>query len=140
VALRALEIYQEDDILGHVAAVSPHFALRIAALGRHRLVGDARAVGLVGAIELMAGHGDRIPFDPELQMGARVVEHALEQGVILRPLHDVVSFCPPLIVGEAEIDLLFDAVEVALDRVVEDLVRMPGITAWEEQPQAAPAA
>jgi 4-aminobutyrate--pyruvate transaminase len=121
VALRALEIYQEDDVIGHVAEVAPRFAARIAELGLHPLVGDTRAVGLVGAIELMADGGHRIPFDPALKVGARVVEAALAGGVILRPLEDVVSFCPPLIVTAAEIDLLFDTVTAALDRVAAGL-------------------
>jgi 4-aminobutyrate--pyruvate transaminase len=140
VALRTLEIYQEDDILGHVATVAPRFAARIAELGAHPLVGDARAVGLVGAIELMAGRTHRIPFDPALQVGARVVAHALEQGVILRPLHDVVSFCPPLIVTEAEIDRLFDVVGVALDRVAHDLASLAPAEGDWAAPSAASAA
>jgi 4-aminobutyrate--pyruvate transaminase len=54
VALRALQIYQEDDILGRMADVAPYFAARVHALGGHPLVGQARALGLLGALELMA--------------------------------------------------------------------------------------
>jgi 4-aminobutyrate--pyruvate transaminase len=121
VALRALEIYQEDDIAGQVAAVAPLFAARITDLARHPLVGHCRGVGLVGAIELMADLDQRTPFDPTLKVGARVAEWALEYGVILRPLGDVISFCPPLIIDRAEIDFLFDAVHRALDRVASEL-------------------
>jgi adenosylmethionine-8-amino-7-oxononanoate aminotransferase len=67
----------------------------------------------------MADGRQRVPFEPAQKVGLRVVERALDQGVILRPLGDVISFCPPLIVSEAEIDLLFDAVSVALDQVLE---------------------
>jgi 4-aminobutyrate--pyruvate transaminase len=121
VALRALEIYEEDDIPGHVAAMAPHFAARISELATHPLVGHGRALGLVGAIELMADPGQKAPFDPTLRVGARVSEWALEYGVILRPLGDVISFCPPLIINRAEIDFLFDAVARALDRVASEL-------------------
>ena len=121
VALRALEIYEEDDIPGHVSAMAPHFAARISELATHPLVGHGRALGLVGAIELMADPGQKAPFDPTLRVGARVSEWALEYGVILRPLGDVISFCPPLIINRAEIDFLFDAVARALDRVASEL-------------------
>ncbi|MGH6898187.1 MAG: aminotransferase [Geminicoccaceae bacterium] len=121
VARRALEIYEEDDIAGHVSAIAPLFAARIAELATHPLVGHGRAAGLVGAIELMADPDQRMPFDPTLRVGARVAEWALEYGVILRPLGDVVSFCPPLIIDRAEIDFLFDAVTRALDRVASEL-------------------
>jgi 4-aminobutyrate--pyruvate transaminase len=121
VALRALEIYQEDQLLEHVRRLAPHFAARILALALHPLVGHSRAAGLLGAIELMADPVQRVPFDPALKVGARVVEHALDYGVILRPLGDVISFCPPLIMGAAETDFLFDAVTRALDRMWADL-------------------
>ena len=48
VALRALQFYQEDDILGQVRARAPQFGRRIADLASHPLVGDALSVGLVG--------------------------------------------------------------------------------------------
>jgi 4-aminobutyrate--pyruvate transaminase len=121
VALRALEIYQEDQLLEHVRTLAPHFAARILALAVHPLVGHSRAAGLLGAIELMADPERRVPFDPAQKVGARVVEHALDYGVILRPLGDVISFCPPLIMSPAEIDFLFDAVTRALDRMWADL-------------------
>jgi 4-aminobutyrate--pyruvate transaminase len=120
VALCALELYEEDQILCHVRAVAPHFAARIMELGSHPLVGHGRATGLVGAIELMADPAQKVPFDPALKVGARVVEHALDYGVILRPLGDVISFCPPLIVKTAELDFLFDAVTRALDRTAAE--------------------
>ena len=101
--------------------LAPHFAARVLALAVHPLVGHSRAAGLLGAIELMADPVQKVPFDPMLKVGARVVERALEHGVILRPLGDVVSFCPPLIIDAAEIDFLFDAVTRALDRVLAEV-------------------
>jgi 4-aminobutyrate--pyruvate transaminase len=121
VALRALELYEEDELLDHVRAIAPHFAARIMELTAHPLVGHGRACGLVGAIELMADPAQKVPFDPSLKVGARVVEHALDYGVILRPLGDVISFCPPLIIKGAEIDFLFDAVTRALERTMAEM-------------------
>ncbi len=121
VALRTLQIYEDDDILGQVRERTPQFARRVQDLASHPLVGDARSVGLVGAIELMADGGQRIPFAPELRVGARVVQRALDQGVILRPLVDTISFCPPLIIRPAEVDFMFDVVGRALDQVAAEL-------------------
>jgi 4-aminobutyrate--pyruvate transaminase len=121
VALRALEIYDEDEIVDHVRAVAPGFAARIMELTAHPLVGHGRAAGLVGAIELMADPAQKVPFDPAQKIGARVVEHALDYGVILRPLGDVISFCPPLIIRSTEIDFMFDAVTRALDRMAAEM-------------------
>jgi len=121
VALRALQIYEEDDILGHMGEVAPYFAARLHALGSHPLVGQARALGLIGGLELMADALQKVPFEPGLQVGARVVEEALRRGVIVRPVGDTITFCPPLIIARSELDLLFDAVTEALDAVAATL-------------------
>ena len=121
VALRALQIYQEDNILRHLADVAPYFAARVHALGSHPLVGQARALGLIGALELMADAIQKVPFEPGLQVGPRVVREALQRGLILRPVGDTITFCPPLIITRKELDLLFDAVTEALDAVAATL-------------------
>ena len=53
VALKTLEIYKRIDIVGHVKRVAPIFQARLQALAEHPLVGEARGVGLIGALELM---------------------------------------------------------------------------------------
>jgi 4-aminobutyrate---pyruvate transaminase len=123
VALRTLQIYEQDNILSRVAEVAPYFAARLHALGSHPLVGQARAVGLIGALELMADAVQKVPFDPKLAVGPRIVQQALRRGVILRPVGDTITFCPPLIIAKSEIDLLFDAVTEALDVVAGELTR-----------------
>jgi 4-aminobutyrate--pyruvate transaminase len=121
VALRALQIYEEDHILGHMGEVAPYFAARLHALGSHPLVGQARALGLIGGLELMADALQKVPFEPGRQVGARVVGEALSRGVILRAVGDTITFCPPLIIARSELDLLFDAVTEALDAVAATL-------------------
>ncbi len=122
VALETLRIYEQDRILDHVRTVAPHFQERLMALGQHPLVGEARGVGLIGAIELVQNKAARTPFDPALRMNARVVAKAMERGLIVRPLVcDTIGICPPLIISAAEIDLLFDRLEGAVEAVWQEL-------------------
>jgi 4-aminobutyrate---pyruvate transaminase len=123
VALETLKIYEERDIVGHVQAVSPHFVERIRALGEHPLVGEPRAVGLVGAVELVADKASRRPFDPGLAVGPRVQAKAQERGVIIRAMQDNVAFSPPLIITEEQIDEMLDVTAWALDQVADELAR-----------------
>jgi 4-aminobutyrate--pyruvate transaminase len=44
-----------------------------------------------------------------------LVKRAHHHGLILRALGDIVAFCPPLIISEAEIDLLFERFALALE-------------------------
>jgi len=115
VALRTLELYQKQDIVGHVRQVSPHFLKRLRALADHPLVGEADGVGLLGGVELVANKKTRQNFDPAKQVGATVNALALEEGLITRPmLSDRLAFCPPLVIDEAEIDEMFARFDRAL--------------------------
>jgi len=122
VALETLRIYEERDIVGHVRAVAPKMQARLRALGDHPLVGEARGVGLVGAVELVADKASRAQFGADAKAAAKVVEAAFERGLILRPLPgDAVAVCPPLIIDEPQIDALFDDFEAALDVAAQTL-------------------
>lgn len=121
VALETLAIYAERDILGHVARVAPALQDGLAALQQHPLVGEARGVGLIGAVELVADKDERRPFDPKLTVGARVVAKAQTHGVILRAMGDAVAFAPPLIISEAEIGEMLARFRAALDEAHGEL-------------------
>ena len=116
VAVETLKIYEERDTLSHVRAVSRRFQQRLAALGNHPLVGEARGVGLIGGLEIVADKPSKAQFDVSVKAAAQVAERALDEGLIVRPLPlDSIGICPPLIITETEIDLLFDRLERALE-------------------------
>ena len=120
VAVKTLEIYQRDKIVEMAAARSPQFQKRLIALADHPLVGEARGMGLVGAIELAADKASKTPFDAKKGLGARVVANAQAEGLIVRFIGgDMISICPPLIIQPAEIDELFDKLSRALDRTLD---------------------
>ncbi len=124
VALETLNIYESDGIVDQVKASSPHFLERVQALQNHPLVGQARGVGLIGAIELVADKECKTPFPAEHKIAAAVANAAKEHGVIVRPVPgDTVAFCPPLIINENEIDQLFDAVTEALNDVSSGIAK-----------------
>src|SRR5215475_11084333 len=54
VAVKALDIYARERIAEVAARKAPQFQARLRKLGDHPLVGEARGVGLVGAVELAA--------------------------------------------------------------------------------------
>ncbi|MEX0693463.1 MAG: aspartate aminotransferase family protein [Rhodospirillales bacterium] len=115
VALETLKIYEERDIVGHVRSTMGHFADRLAKLGAHPLVGNARSCGLMGALELMKDKPSKIPFEAAKKVGAIAEGRCLENGLIVRAIGDNLAFCPPLITTDAEIDEIFDIAEKSLD-------------------------
>jgi 4-aminobutyrate--pyruvate transaminase len=115
VAMRTLELLEERDILEHVRRISPRFQERLRFFSDHPLVGEARGVGLIGALELVADKGSKRSFKPEQGVGLYCVGRCEAHGLIIRSLMDSVAFCPPLIITESEIDEMFDRFARALD-------------------------
>lgn len=119
VALEVLRIYKEDAIMDHVRRVGAHFQAELRRLGAHPLVGEARGIGLVGALELADDKAARRPFEPGRGVGAYFLRRVMERGVILRNIPgDIIAFSPPLITTEAEIDEILAATEASLDDTI----------------------
>ena len=118
VALETLKIYEEMDLVSVVRARSERFAERITALQNHPLVGEARQVGLIGAVELVRDKASKEQFPPADKVAAQVANAARKHGVILRATPgDGVAFCPPMIIEDDQIDEMFDGVAAALDEI-----------------------
>jgi 4-aminobutyrate--pyruvate transaminase len=120
VALETLRIYEERDIVAQVRSVAPHFQKRLHAFADHPLVGEARGIGLIGAIELVADKTTKAPFPAAATAGAKLARASQEAGLIHRAMGDSLAFSPPLIISEVEIDLLFDRFGAALEAVRPD--------------------
>lgn len=122
VALEALDIYEEIDLVGHVRKVSRRFLERCEALVDHPLVGDVRGIGLFCGFQLMKDKKNREPFALEDKVGARVQDAAHDRGLYLRSIPpDRISFMPPLIINEDEIDEAVDIFKTALDTVWKEI-------------------
>lgn len=115
VALETLRIYQEDDTLSHVRRMAPRMQAGLRRFADHPLIGEARGIGLVGALELVADKASKGSFNSSAGVGPFLTKRAHHHGLIVRALGDSIAFCPPLIINEAEIDLMFERFGHALD-------------------------
>ncbi|AWN38573.1 aminotransferase [Methylobacterium radiodurans] len=129
VALKAIEIYRRDRVVEGAAEKAPHFQARLARLAEHDIVGEARGIGLIGGLEIVADKRSRAQYHPKAGVAARCVAFAQGEGLIVRFLAgDRVAVCPPLIITPDEIDDLFDRLTRALDRT-RDWIRAEGLAA-----------
>jgi 4-aminobutyrate--pyruvate transaminase len=116
VALETLKIYEERDIVAQVRRVGPRMQAGIRSHADHPLIGDTRAIGLIGAVELVRDKATKQSFDPKAGIAAHLVRRAQHHGAILRNMPgDIVAFSPPLIISEAEIDEMMACFGRALD-------------------------
>lgn len=118
-AVEVLKILKEENIIENADNNAEYFtALIKEKLQDHRHCGDIRSLGLINAIELVKDKKTKQPFDKSCRYGYHIYKKALEKGVILRPLGDVVYFNPPLNITREEMK---DVVEVCAQSIHEVL-------------------
>jgi putrescine aminotransferase len=116
VAIANLEVFRREGI---VAAVkddkAPYLASRWQELASHPLVGEARSVGLLAAIELVPDKRKRRFFEPRGEVGLRMRDNCTRNGLVMRATRDTVFVAPPLVISRSEIDELLSKVVRSLD-------------------------
>lgn len=118
VALEVIKIYEEG-MLAHAQSVEPYFAAKLQACMDHPLVGDARSIGLLGAIELVADKATKRQFNPALKLNETIADIAWKHKLIFRAFGDnILGFAPALCYTESDFDTLFERLQLTLDEVL----------------------
>jgi 4-aminobutyrate---pyruvate transaminase len=116
VALEALAIYEEGDIFAQVRRMAPLLQNGLRRLEDHPLVGEARGVGLVGALELVEDKTSKTSYPAARGVGAYVSKRCEAHGLIVRVIGgDIIALSPPLIIGAEDIEEMLARFERALD-------------------------
>ena len=123
ISLEAIRIILDGGVFEHLRAVSPHFMARLKALGTHPLVGEARGVGLMGALEMVADKASKASLPGPVRIGERLAHTARDRGLIIRPLGGALVIAPPFIITAGQIDELFDTLQGVLDTVHGEIRR-----------------
>jgi adenosylmethionine-8-amino-7-oxononanoate aminotransferase len=122
VANANLDIFETEDICGHVLANEGRFKQLIDGLRDLPLVGDVRGAGYFLAIELVPDQATRAVFTAEQSewlLRGYLSPRLVEAGLICRAddrAEPVITLSPPLIAGDAE----FDFIEATLRRILAD--------------------
>lgn len=127
VALATLRILQEEGIVERVRDhVEPYFHDRWASLAEHPIVGEARSIGLVGAIEIVQDKATRERFRKDLGAGTQCRDFCVDNGLVMRAVGDTMIVSPPLIVELKHIDELVEKAWKCLDLTAESLAAAAG--------------
>ncbi|MEO1611653.1 MAG: aminotransferase [Pseudomonadota bacterium] len=123
VGLKAIDVIMNEGLLENVKRICPYFMKRLKAFEDHPLVGEARGVGLMGALEVVKDKATKESWDGSLSVSERLANACQDNGLICRPLGPSVVLCPPFIFDEALTDEMFDKIGAALDQVEAGLPR-----------------
>ena len=113
-ALASLGIFDAEPVLARNSDTAKRMAELAAPLREHRNVAEVRQTGMILAIELVADRKTRRPFAADERRGLRAYRHAIANGVVLRPLGDVLYWMPPYCIDEEGLQHLADVTISAL--------------------------
>lgn len=119
-ALATLDIFRDDDIIVRNRDTAARMATLSSAFADHPHVADVRQAGMIVAFELTRGGDKRTPFEASARIGLRAYRAALERGVLLRPLGDVLYWMPPYCIDEDALSLLAHVTREAIDEAVRE--------------------
>jgi adenosylmethionine-8-amino-7-oxononanoate aminotransferase len=105
-ALATMELFEQRDVLTDNRGLARQMLEAISPLREHPHVGDIRQTGMILAMEMVAQREPMIQYDWKERRGMKVYQYAMEHGVLLRPIGNVVYFMPPYVVNSDEIQLM----------------------------------
>ncbi|WAC46804.1 aminotransferase [Asticcacaulis sp. SL142] len=123
VALANIEIIEREGLVERTRNdTGPYLAKALKRLDDHPLVGEARSLGLIGAVEIVSEKGTNHRFKgAEGTAGPIVRDLCIKNGLMVRGIRDSIVMCPPLIITHEEIDRIVDIIEQSLNEAEPQL-------------------
>jgi len=118
VALANIQLLKKDGLIERVRNdIGPYLQERWMGLAEHPLVGEARMIGLMGALELVADKSSLERFDEDLGVGTRCRDLSADNGLVMRAVGDTMVVSPPLVLSHEQADELVEKAWRTLDQV-----------------------
>lgn len=117
-AVATLTILKEQNIPQSLAEKTAFFKKGLSRFNQLDCVGDIRSIGMVGALELVTNRLTKTKLPAEQRLLFLIAQKALDYGIIIRPLGDVIYFIPAYCISEEEIHTMFEAAYAAITDVM----------------------
>lgn len=115
-SIATLEIVLNENLPTHAGKMGDYLMDRMAPfMERFNTVGDVRGKGLMMAVELVEDKQSKTPMD--VSYTRQIMEIARHEGAVVRGIGNKLVMSPPLIINEAEIDIIVNALDVALSEL-----------------------
>ncbi len=122
VALKNIKALRDEAVMDRVRVdIAPYFGQRWASLAEHPLVGEARSIGMMAAIEIVKDKKTRQRFDKDLKAGTRCRDFCFSNGLVMRAVGDTMIVSPPLVMAYEHIDELVEKAWRCLDLTASSL-------------------
>jgi adenosylmethionine-8-amino-7-oxononanoate aminotransferase len=109
----SLQIFDDEPVFERIAMIAAVNAERLAQFRKLTQVGDARQVGTMGAIELRTDDTGYLS-----NMRTKLYKFFIDNGVLLRPLGNVVYVLPPYVITREELHSVYDVIQQAIETML----------------------
>lgn len=117
-----LDILNEGSVISQASEnakwLSDEFLKRFAS---HENIGQHRHIGLINAIEIVKDKDTKESFDSKLRLGYRIYQDAMKNGLLLRPIGDVLYFNPPLNIDRVTLTKALDIAQEVIFSNIEKI-------------------
>jgi len=100
-------IETNQELIGYIKKCSDYIA-------NHPHVAEVRQHGMILAIEMVKDKQTKTAYSWQERRGLRVYEYSLSQGVLLRPLGNVIYFMPPYVINKQQIEKVLTVAEAGI--------------------------
>jgi len=118
-AIANINLFQKENTLKRLQPKISLFSKELRGIKSLFHVGDVRQRGFMVGIELVKNRTTKEPYAPEEKIGIKVTLACRKQGLIIRPLGNVVVLMPPLSISLREIKRMMQIVGGAIKQVTE---------------------
>jgi adenosylmethionine-8-amino-7-oxononanoate aminotransferase len=119
-AVETLKIFAEENVIERNRPLAAHLGKLARELEDHPHVAEVRQTGMIVAIEFVRDKARREPYPWQERRGLRVYRHALERGVLLRPIGNVIYFMPPYVVSPEEVELMVKVAREGIELAISE--------------------
>jgi adenosylmethionine-8-amino-7-oxononanoate aminotransferase len=105
-ACATLDLLERPGEIARIRELGERLGRAAAPFADHPNVAEVRRTGTIVALEFVRDRRSREPFPWTDRRGLRAYRHALERGVLLRPIANVLYWLPPYVIADDEIELL----------------------------------
>lgn len=119
-ALATLGIFYREDVINRNQSLIRKIEAEGKRFEDHPNIGHVRQTGMIFAIEMVKDKRTGEAYPWQERRGLKAYQHALKNHVLLRPLGNVLYFMPPYIIEAAQIELVLEVMEEAVQAAIMD--------------------
>lgn len=121
-ALAVIKILKRDNIIGKAqetaAWLTPRFEEKFLSIPQ---IAQVRHLGLIHAMEIVKNRETKERYDSSLRLGYKIYQDALKEGLLLRPIGDVLYFNPALNISKEDLEKAMDIAYRVIKRNLDNI-------------------